>query len=42
MALAVFTLCDFDDIKSPSIAQGQISSTVPLKLGFSINSVRIW
>ena len=42
MALAVFTLCDFDDIISPSIGQVQLSSIGPLKLGFSFNSVRIW
>ena len=41
LSLAVFTLCDFDDIISPSIGQVQLSSTGPLKLVFSFNSVRI-
>ena len=36
MALAVFTLSDFDDIISPSIGQVQLSSIGPLKLGFSL------
>ena len=34
LSLAVFTLCDFDVIISPSIGQVQLSSIGPLKLGF--------